>query len=224
MKMTEKLDYKKKYKDLYLPKQKPALIDVPAMNFIMVDGAGDPNDPNGQYSEAMEILYGLSFTIKMSKMNGREPAGYFEYVVPPLEGLWWFENDEFDGTQLQDKSKFNWISMIRQPEFVTADVFAWARAELQKKKPRLDLGKAHLESLAEGLCVQIMHLGPYANEAASIAPMEQFVLENGYVNAISDRLPSGQIRRHHEIYLCDPRKTEPDKLKTVIRHPVKKSK
>ncbi|KUO64486.1 MAG: transcriptional regulator [Gracilibacter sp. BRH_c7a] len=219
--MADKFDFKKEYKDLYLPKQKPVLIDVPAMNFIMIDGAGDPNTAE-EYQEAIEILYGLSFTIKMSKMSDQQPAGYFDYVVPPLEGLWWFKDDDFDGIKLMDKSKFLWTSIIRQPEFVTEDVFTWAVAELKKKKPHLDAAKARLESLTEGLCVQMMHIGPYDNEPASIAQMEQFMIEQGYTNAISDTLPSGQIRRHHEIYLGDPRKTVPAKLKTVIRHPIKK--
>lgn len=219
--MTDKFDYKKEYKDLYLAKQKPVLIDVPAMNFIMVDGVGDPNTSE-EYQEALEILYGLSFTIKMSKMSGMQPAGYFEYVVPPLEGLWWFKDDSFDGTQLMDKSKFQWTSMIRQPEFVTKKVFNWAVSELKKKKPKIDLTKAHLESLTEGLCVQMMHNGSYDSETVTLGQMEQFLLDNGYICAISDTLPSGQIRRHHEIYLSDPRKTAPEKLKTVLRYPVKR--
>lgn len=220
--MPEVFDYKKAYKDLYMPKQKPVLIDVPAMNFIMVDGEGDPND-SPQYQEAMEILYGLSFTIKMSKMGGRQPVGYFEYVVPPLEGLWWLAGDKFDNTKPVEKSEFLWTSMIRQPEFVNQDVFAWAFETLKKKKPHLDLAKARLETFTEGLCVQMMHIGPYDAEPATIARMEQFAQDNGYFNAISDILPGGQVRRHHEIYLGDPRKTAPEKMKTVIRHPVKKA-
>lgn len=219
--MANIFDYKKEYKDLYLPKQKPVLIDVPAINFIMVDGAGDPNTCE-EYQEAMEMLYGLSFSIKMSKMKGKQPAGYFEYVVPPLEGLWWFKDDNYDGTRLIDKSEFQWTAMIRQPEFVTEDVFAWAVTELKMKKPKLDLTKTRLESLAEGLCVQMMHIGSYDSEPVTIAQIEQFILDKGYSNAISETLPSGQIRRHHEIYLGDPRKTAPEKLKTVIRHPVKR--
>jgi len=216
--MADKFDYKKEYKDLYLPKRKPVLIDVPAMSFIMVDGAGDPNKSE-EYQEAMEILYGLSFTIKMS---GQQPAGYFEYVVPPLEGLWWFKDVDFDGIKLMDKSKLQWTSMIRQPEFVTEDIFAWAVTELKKKKPKLDLTKARLESLTEGLCVQMMHIGLYDSEPITFAQMEQFILDKGYINAISEPLPSGQIRRHHEIYLGDPRRTAPEKLKTVLRYPVKR--
>ncbi|WP_088228922.1 GyrI-like domain-containing protein [Desulfosporosinus sp. FKB] len=219
--MADKFDYKKEYKDLYMPKQKPVLIDVPAMNFIMVDGAGDPNTSE-EYQDALEVLYGLSFAIKMSKMSGKQPAGYFEYVVPPLEGLWWSKDNSFDGTQLIDKSKFQWTSMIRQPEFVNEEVFNWAVSVLKQKKPKLDLTKARFESLTEGLCVQMMHKGPYDSEPVTLGQMEQFLLNNGYICAISDTLSSGQIRRHHEIYLSDPRKTTPEKLKTVLRHPVKK--
>ncbi len=220
--MEAKFDYKKEYKDLYLPKQKPMLIDVPAMNFIMVDGVGDPNQ-SAVFKEAMEILYGLSYAVKMSKMSGRQPTGYFEYVVPPSEGLWWLEGDNFDGKQLMDKSKFQWTLMIRQPEFVTDEVFHWAVEELKKKKPDLNVSKVRFESMTEGVCVQMMHIGPYETEPASIAQMEQFILDKGYVNAISDVLSSGQVRRHHEIYLGDPRKTAPESLKTVLRHPVKKA-
>ncbi len=214
-------DFKKEYKDLYLPKQKPMSIDIPAMTFIMVDGKGNPNGSK-EYQEALETLYGLSYTIKMSKMGGRQPAGYFEYVVPPLEGLWWFEGDTFDGTQKLVKEELLWTSMIRQPDFVTPEVFAWAVLELQKKKTELDGTKARLESMTEGLCVQILHVGPFDTEPESLAQMEQFVADNGYVNAISDRMASGQVRRHHEIYLGDPRKTAPEKMKTVLRHPIKK--
>ncbi|NLI93057.1 MAG: transcriptional regulator [Peptococcaceae bacterium] len=220
--MADIYDYKKEYKDLYQPKQKPVLVDVPAMNFIMVDGAGDPNT-SAEYQEAVELLYGLSYAIKMSKKSDRPPAGYFDYVVLPLEGLWWFKDGDFDGMRQMDKSKFFWTAMIRQPEFVSEDVFAWAAAELKKKKPGLSVEKARLEPLTEGLCVQMMHTGPFDTEPATIAQMEQFIVSHGYENAISDPLSSGQIRRHHEIYLNDLRKTAPEKLKTVIRHPVKKS-
>ncbi|HEX2938248.1 MAG TPA: GyrI-like domain-containing protein [Ruminiclostridium sp.] len=214
--MADKFDFKKAYKDLYIPKQKPVIINVPPMDFIMVDGKGDPNDEVGEYKEAMNILYGLTFTIKMSKMSGQQPTGYFEYVVPPLEGLWWFENDLFDGRKLKDKSQFCWTSMIRQPDFVTDSVFEWAVSQLQKKKPGLNVSKARFVTLEEGLCVQMMHIGPYDSEPASIEQMEKHILENGYENDINDR------RRHHEIYLGDPRKVAPQKLRTVLRHPVKK--
>ena len=214
-------DFKKEYKDLYLPKQKSVLIDVPSMNFFMVDGQGDPNTSE-EYQEAVEILYGLSYTIKMSKKGSSQPAGYFDYIVPPLEGLWWFKDDHYHPGRLKDKSEFCWTSMIRQPDFVTEEVFAWAIQELKKKKPNLNTSKARLESLTEGLCVQMMHIGPYETEPETIAQIEQFILDQSFANAIGDRLPTGRIRRHHEIYLADPRKTAPAKLKTVIRHPVRK--
>ena len=212
----EKLDYKKVYKDLYLPKTKPSVIDVPEMIFIMVDGKGDPNTSEA-YKTAMEILYGLSFGIKMSKMSGTQPEGYFEYVVPPLEGLWWGEDGYFDGRTITDKDKFCWTAMIRQPEFVTQEVFESAKKALQKKKPDLDLSPARLAKYTEGLCCQVMHIGPYDNEPAAIEKLEQFIADSGFVTDI------GGNRLHHEIYLGDPRRTAPERLKTVIRHPVKKA-
>lgn len=213
MEIMEKLDYKKEYKDLYQPKAKPSLIDVPEMIFIAVDGKGNPNTC-AEYKEAMEILYGLSFSIKMSKMNNTQPEGYFEYVVPPLEGLWCVDDAEFDGLNVTDKDKFRWISMIRQPEFVTVQVFETAKAALQKKKPHLDLTKARLMKMTEGLCVQIMHKGAYDDEPVSIEKIKEFAFENGYREDFSEG------RFHHEIYLSDPRKCAPEKLRTVIRHPV----
>lgn len=212
----DKLDYKKEYKDLYMPKTKPSIIDVPEMIFIAVEGKGDPNTCE-EYKQAMEILYGLSFTIKMSKMNGTQPEGYFEYVVPPLEGLWFTDDVIFDGLNITDKSKFKWTSMIRQPEFVTDEVFEAAKEALEKKKPHLDLSKARLVKMAEGLCVQIMHMGTYDDEPASIEKMKAFCAENGYDEDFSGG------RMHHEIYLSDPRRCAAEKLKTVIRHPVKKT-
>lgn len=215
--MTGAFDYKKEYKDLYMPKAKPSVIDVPEMTFIMVDGKGNPNTSE-EYKNAMELLYGLSYSIKMSKMSGTTPSGYFDYVVPPLEGLWWGEDGYFDGTNITDKDKLIWTAMIRQPEFVTQEVFESAKQALTKKKSGLNLSLARLESLIEGLCVQIMHIGSYDDEPASIGIMDKFIDENGYANDMSGN------RKHHEIYLSDPRKTAPDKLKTVIRHPVIKNK
>ncbi|MBZ9689612.1 GyrI-like domain-containing protein [Clostridium estertheticum] len=217
---TKKLDYKKEYKDLYLPKQKPVVVDIPAMNFIMVNGSGNPNDPCGEYQKAVELLYGLSYTIKMSKRNGCEPKDYFDYVVPPLEGLWWIEEKTMDFTQ---KSKFSWTSMIRQPEFVTNEVFQWACEELKRKKPEIDTSKAYLETFSEGLCVQMMHIGPFDDESKTIKLIETYISENNFKNAISSVQPDGRIRRHHEIYLSDLRKTAPERLKTVLRHPVVKA-
>lgn len=214
--VSEKLDYKKKYRDLYLPKTKPMFVEVPEMTFIQVKGRGNPNTSQA-YADALEILYGLSYGIKMSKMSGEQPRGYFEYVVPPLEGLWWVEDEEFDGRNITDKDRFCWISMIRQPEFVTEEVFQWAKESLQKKKPELEVSRAELTTYEEGLCVQVMHRGIYDEEPATIAKLDQFMEESGYV------LDVEHGRYHHEIYLSDPRKTKPERLRTVIRHPVRKA-
>ncbi|HBB28239.1 MAG TPA: transcriptional regulator [Clostridiales bacterium] len=214
--MPDKFDYKKEYKDLYMPKTKPSIIEVPEMIFIMVDSKGNPNTCE-EYKNAMEVLYGLSYSIKMSKMNGTQPKGYFEYVVPPLEGLWWVEDDNFDGINITDKDKFCWTSMIRQPEFVTIEVFETVKQALLKKKPELDFSTTRLSIYKEGLCAQIMHIGPYDDEPATIKVMEEFIVNEGYINDISI------ARLHHEIYLGDPRKTKPEKLKTVIRHPIRKN-
>lgn len=211
----DKLDYKKTYKELYQPKTKPSIIAVPEMIFIAIDGEGNPNSCP-EYKAAIGVLYGLSYAIKMSKMNGTQPAGYFEYVVPPLEGLWQVDGVDFDGMNVTDKDKFKWISMIRQPEFVMEEVFEQAKLVLKKKKPALDLSKARLMKMTEGLCVQIMHKGSYDDEPASIEQMKRFLDENGYIEDFSEG------RFHHEIYLSDPRKCSTDKLKTVIRHPIKK--
>lgn len=209
----DKLDYKKEYKDLYRPKTKPSIIDVPEMLYIAVNGEGDPNTGK-EYREALNILYALSYSIKMSKMNGTQPEGYFEYVIPPLEGLWYANGVAFDGLNVTDKSKFKWISMIRQPEFVTEEVFEAAKTALQKKKPELDLSKARLIKMKEGLCVQIMHKGSYDDEPESIERMKRFAEENGYSEDLSEQ------RLHHEIYLSDPRRCAAENLKTIIRHPV----
>ncbi len=211
----KKIDYKKEYPEIYLPKKKPSLIEVPPITYLMVDGTGNPNTSE-KYKQAIEILYGLSFTIKMSKMKNNQPLGYFEYVVPPLEGLWWIDNEYFDGSNILDKNKFNWTSMIRQPEFVTPEVFEWAKQELSKKKPDLDLSKSYLKTLDEGLCAQIMHIGSYDNEKESISILNNYIKDNNYQTDINDK------RKHHEIYLSDPRKSKVENLKTVIRHPIKK--
>lgn len=210
----EKIDYKKKEKHLYLPKS-PAIVQVPEMVFFAVDGQGDPNT-SPAYAQALEILYGLSFTVKMSKMGGEEPAGYFDYVVPPLEGLWWTEDPGFDGKPPADKNDFRWTSLIRQPDFVNEAVFAWAAERLAKKKPDLDLTKARFLRWEEGLCAHLLHTGPYDAEPASIDRLTEFLREQGCIPDFTD------ARRHHEIYLGDPRRTAPEKLKTVIRHPVKR--
>ena len=209
--MAGVFDFKKEYRDLYSPKTTPSLIDVPEMVFIMVDGKGNPNTSE-EYQSAVEILYGLSYAIKMSKKNGVQPAGYFDYVVPPLEGLWWLS----DGSEVwyKDKDRYSWTSMIRQPEFVDVTVFETARTELAKKKPALDFSRVRLETYAEGLCVQMMHIGSYDDEPKTIAAITQYTTDSGYISDISDK------RRHHELYLSDPRKVAPEKIRTIIRHPV----
>lgn len=209
----EKFDFKKEYKDLYMPKTEPSIVTVPEMKFIAVRGSGDPNT-SAEYKQAMEILYGLSFTIKMSKMSGSQPDGYFEYVVPPLEGFWSVNDGIFDGLNITDKSKFHWISVIRQPDFVTESVFEQARAEAEKKK-KTDMSKAEFITVSEGLCVQSMHIGSYDSEPSTILKMREFAEKNGYSEDLSD------TRLHHEIYLSDPRRCAPERLKTVIRHPIK---
>lgn len=213
-------DYKKEYKEFYMPKNKPALVEIPAMNYVAVRGKGDPNEEDGDYKKAMNILYGLAFTIKMSYKGDHKIDGYFEYVVPPLEGFWWMEDDGAEGgvmqgVDYQHKDRFCWISCIRLPEFVTKEVFDWAVAEATVKK-KMDFSAAEFLTAEEGLCVQMMHIGPYDDEPASVALMDTFLEEQGYVTDFE----SGRL--HHEIYLSDARRTAPEKLKTVIRHPVRK--
>lgn len=204
-------DYKKEYKEFYLPKDKPSIINVPPMNFIAVRGKGDPNRPDGEYKAAMNLLYGIAFTIKMSKKTDHRIEGYFDYVVPPLEGFWWQDNT--DGIDYSRKSDFHWISLIRLPDFVTKADFDWAVNEASVKK-KADYSKAEFFTYNEGLCVQCMHIGSYDDEPSTIAKMDEFAARNGYKTDISD------TRFHHEIYLSDARRTAPEKLKTVIRHPV----
>lgn len=206
------LDFKKEYKDLYQPKTNPSIVEVPKMTFIMADGIGDPNTSE-EYASAVELLYGLSYAIKMGNKDK------LEYVVPPLEGFWNVADEAFrgGGAAITDKSKFEWTMMIRQPDFVTSEIFQTAVAALQKKKPHLDTTRARLETLTEGLCVQIMHIGSYDDEPATIMRLDKYTLENGY------QIDINANRRHHEIYLSDPRKTAPEKLKTVLRHPIKKA-
>lgn len=203
-------DFKKEYKDLYMPKSKPVLIDIPAMRFVMIDGSGDPNN-SPAFQRATELLYGLSYTIKMSKKKGSQPPGYFEYVVPPLEGLWWIEGGQFSFA-LRDNWK--WTLMIRQPEFVDTACFQWATGELRHKKPELPHDMVRLETFTEGWCVQIMHVGPYVSEPESMSRIEDYITAQGLGDLV------GKGRKHHEIYLSDPRKAKPESMKTVLRHPV----
>lgn len=205
-------DYKKEYKEFYLPPKKPTLVDIPEMNFIAVNGTGDPNDPNGDYKAALGLLYGIAFTIKMSYKGTHQIKGYFSYVVPPLEGLW--QQNGSTSIDYTQKENFIWTSMIRLPEFVTKDEFDWAVCEAAQKK-KTDFSKVYFFSYQEGLCVQCMHVGSYDTEPETIAIMEDFMQKNGYATDFSD------TRRHHEIYLSDPRRTNEKRLRTVIRHPVK---
>ena len=206
-------DYKKEYKEYYMPKAKPEIIEVPPMNYIAVRGAGDPNEEGGAYKAAIGLLYGIAFTLKMSKKGSHQIEGYFDYVVPPLEGFW--QQDGVSGVDYGRKADFRWLSVIRVPDFVTAEDFRWA-VETASKKKKLDCSRAELRTIREGLCVQMMHIGAYDNEPASVAQMDAFLHENGYENDFTAE------RLHHEIYLSDPRKTAAEKRKTVIRHPVRK--
>lgn len=206
-------DFKKEYKEFYMPKGKPEIVVVPKMNYIAVRGKGNPNVEDGEYKKSIELLYGIAYTIKMSKKGDHKIEGYFDYVVPPLEGFWWQEN--IDGIDYSHKENFQWISVIRLPDFVTKADFDWAIEEATRKK-KMDFSKVEFLTLEEGLCVQCMHSGSYDDEPATVAAMDKFIADNGYENDISD------TRRHHEIYLSDARKVAPEKLKTVIRHPIRK--
>ncbi|MBP5439377.1 MAG: GyrI-like domain-containing protein [Fibrobacter sp.] len=206
-------DFKKEYKEFYMPKGKPEIVTVPKMNYIAVRGKGNPNEEDGEYKKSIELLYGIAYTIKMSKKGDHKIEGYFDYVVPPLEGFWWQEN--VDGIDYSHKENFQWISVIRLPNFVTKADFDWAIEEATRKK-KIDFSKVEFLEIEEGLCVQCMHSGSYDDEPATVAAMDKFIVDNGYENDISD------TRRHHEIYLSDARKVAPEKLKTVIRHPIKK--
>ena len=206
-------DFKKEYKVFYLPKNKPEILTVPPMQYVAVRGKGDPNEEDGDYKAAIGVLYAVAYTIKMSKMGERQMEGYYDFVVPPLEGFWWQEGVQ--GVDHTRKDRFQWISCIRLPDFVTKADFDWAVGEATRKK-KLDCSRAELLAVDEGLCVQMMHLGPFDDEPASVALMDTFLLENGYENDFE----SG--RHHHEIYLSDARKVAPEKWKTVIRHPIRK--
>jgi hypothetical protein len=205
-------DFKKEYKQFYMPKNKPEIVMVPPINYIAVQGTGNPNEEGGAYQQAVGILYAVAYTLRMSYKGTHKIDGFFEYVVPPLEGFWWQE--DVDGVDYSDKSSFNWISVIRLPDFVKKDDFDWAVQEAARKK-KLDCSSAEYLTIDEGLCVQMMHYGVYDDEPATVAIMDEYLSANGYENDFSDR------RLHHEIYLSDPRKTEASKQKTVIRHPVK---
>lgn len=206
-------DYKKEYKEFYLPKKCPQILEIPRMNYIAVRGTGDPNEEGGVYKESIGLLYGIAFTIKMSKKGSHLIEGYFDYVVPPLEGFW--KQEGIEGFDCTRKADFQWISVIRLPEFVTREDFAWAVGEAERKKKQ-DFSKVEFLTVEEGLCVQCLHQGSFDREAGTIALMDQYVEENGYVNDFSDG------RMHHEIYLSDARRVPAERWRTVIRHPIKR--
>ncbi|MBR2727072.1 MAG: GyrI-like domain-containing protein [Solobacterium sp.] len=207
-------DFKKEYKEFYMPKNIPAIITVPKMNYLAVRGHGDPNEENGAYKQSIGLLYGIAYTIKMSRKSDHMMDGYFDFVVPPLEGFWWQSGTQ--GVDYAHKDDFNWISVIRLPDFVTREEFNWAVSEAAIKK-KTDFSKVEFFVYDEGLCVQCMHNGPYDDEPATVSLMHRYMEEQGYVLDITDK------RLHHEIYLSDARKTAPEKMKTVIRHPIKKA-
>lgn len=206
-------DFKKEYKELYMPKSTPEIVDVPKAYYIAVRGKGNPNEEGGDYQRAISVLYAVAYTLKMSYKTDYKIEGFYEYVVPPLEGFWW--QDNVDGVDYSNKDTFNWISVIRLPDFVKENDFAWA-VETATRKKKIDCSMAEFTTIDEGLCVQIMHLGSFDDEPVSVALMDKFISDNGYINDIND------CRLHHEIYLSDARKVAPEKWKTVIRHPIKK--
>lgn len=206
-------DFKKEYKAFYMPKAQPELITVPKANYVAVRGKGDPNEEGGAYQQAISILYAVAYTLKMSYKTEHKIEGFFEYVVPPLEGFWW--QDGVDGVDYGDKSGFHWISVLRLPDFITRADLAWA-VETAAKKKKLDCSPAEFLTIEEGLCVQMMHVGSYDDEPETVARMDAFLEKNGYANDLS------VARLHHEIYLSDARKVAPEKRKTVIRHPIRK--
>ena len=207
-------DFKKEYKEFYLPKERPEIVTVPRANYAAVRGQGDPNAPDGAYQQAIAVLYAVAYTIKMSKKGDHRIDGYYDFVVPPLEGFWW--QDEIDGVDYGNKAGFQWYAVIRLPDFVTEADFAWAVAEAGRKK-RLDCSGAEFLTVDEGLCVQILHVGPFDDEPRSVALMDEHIRQQGYENDFS------ATRLHHEIYLSDARKAAPEKWRTVIRHPIRKS-
>ena len=207
-------DFKKEYKEFYMPKNKPEIVTVPKANYIAVRGKGNPNEIDGAYQQAISILYAVAYTLKMSYKTEHKIEGFFEYVVPPLEGFWW--QDNVDGIDYADKAAFNWISVIRLPEFITKKDFEWA-VETASEKKKLDCSSAEFLTVDESLCVQIMHIGAFDDEPQTVALMDEYIAQNGYENDITES------RLHHEIYLSDARKVAPEKWKTVIRHPIKRS-
>ena len=206
-------DFKKEYREFYLPPAKPGLVEIPPMDFITVRGRGDPNEPGGEYQRAMGLLYGIAFTIKMSKLGARPIKGYFDYVVPPLEGFWWMRDG--GAMDYSRKEELCWVSLIRLPDFVSRGDFEWALGEAARKKKQ-DFSPVEFLPYAEGLCVQCMHIGSYDDEPATLEDMEEFAAQQGYALDITPE------RYHHEIYLSDPRKVPPERRRTVLRVPVRR--
>ncbi len=205
-------DFKKEYKELYLPKGRPEILTVPPMHYITVSGQGDPNEAGGLYQQAIQLLYAVAYTLKMSPKAGYQMEGFFDYVVPPLEGFW--SQREGRAIDYANKAAFHWVSAIRLPDFVTQEHLEWAKETAARKK-KLDCSPVTFRRVEEGLCVQMMHLGPFDTEPQTVAAMDAFLQAEGYENDCSD------ARWHHEIYLSDPRKAAPEKWRTVIRHPIK---
>ena len=205
-------DFKKEFRDLYQPKTKPSIVEVQPMRFLTVEGAGDPNEGGGSYKHALELLYGIAYTLKMSYKTEHVIEGFYQYVVPPLEGFWW--QDGISDVDYADKSSFRWVSAIRVPEFVADADFEWA-VDAATAKKKLDFSPVRLTEIDEGLCVQCMHVGPYDDEPSTVSAMHDFAKSQGFAPDFTD------ARRHHEIYLSDPRKTDPAKMKTVVRHPIR---
>lgn len=206
-------DLKKEFKEYYQPKNKPEIVNIPSINYLAVRGSGDPNDETGDYKKALESLYAVAYTLRMSYKTDYKINGFYEYIVPPLEGFWW--QDGTDGVNYADKTSFNWISVIRLPDFISGKDIEWAVRTATKKK-KTDCSQVKFLTVNEGLCVQIMHIGPYDNEPVTVKLMDDYLAQNGYENNLNSE------RMHHEIYLSDPRKCLPEKMKTVIRHPVKR--
>lgn len=206
-------DLKKEFKEYYQPKNKPEIVNIPSINYLAVRGSGDPNDETGDYKKALESLYAVAYTLRMSYKTDYKINGFYEYIVPPLEGFWW--QDGTDGVNYADKTSFNWISVIRLPDFISGKDIEWAVMTATKKK-KTDCSQVKFLTVNEGLCVQIMHIGPYDNEPVTVKLMDDYLAQNGYENDLNSE------RMHHEIYLSDPRKCLPEKMKTVIRHPVKR--
>ena len=207
-------DFKKEYKEFYMPKNKPEIVKITPMNYVAVRGKGNPNVEGGDYQQAISILYAVAYTLKMSYKTDYKIEGFFDYVVPPLEGFWW--QDNIKGIDYSSKDTFNWISVIRLPDFITEKDFAWS-VQMATDKKKIDCSSAEFLTVDEGLCVQIMHLGSFDSEPATVAMMDDYLKEQGYENDINEQ------RMHHEIYMTDARRVAPEKWKTVIRHPIKKA-